>query len=272
MQTADQSVITVNRFQVESHLLERAVTVDCFATALPGQGSPELLFLNDGQSMEELGLAAMLEELACTQAIKPLICIAIHAGDRLMEYGTASVLDYLGRGYKAAAYSRFIFEELLPLICTKYQLEPGIKKSFAGFSLGALSALDIAWSHPRSFRSVGVFSGSLWWRKIGLDDGYVEDTDRIMHALVRAGEFAPWLKFFFETGAHDETMDRNHNGIIDSIDDTLGLIDELVAKGYNLTTDIRYLELPEGRHDIATWAVGMRAYLVWMWGTEEFKV
>ena len=36
--------------------------------------------------------------------------------------------------------------------------------------------------------------------------------------------YFPGLKFFFQCGNMDETMDRNKNGIIDSIDDTLDLI------------------------------------------------
>ena len=60
-------------------------------------------------------------------------------------------------------------------------------------------------------------------------------------------------------------MDRNNNGIIDSIDDTLGLIDDLISKGYDKQA-IRYLELKDGRHDIATWARAMPVFLKWGWG------
>jgi hypothetical protein len=67
----------------------------------------------------------------------------------------------------------------------------------------------------------------------------------------------------------DETMDRNNNGIIDSIDDTLDLINELVRKGYNRDDDIFYLEMPEGRHDVATWSRAMPVFLKWGWGTKE---
>jgi hypothetical protein len=68
---------------------------------------------------------------------------------------------------------------------------------------------------------------------------------------------------FFETGTLDETADRNNNGIIDSIDDTLSLIEELVKKGYDPETDIRYLELPDGKHDVATWARAFPEFLKW---------
>jgi len=139
-------------------------------------------------------------------------------------------------------------------------------KAFAGFSLGGLSALDIVWNHPQEFLKAGVFSGALWWRTKALDKGYVEDRDRIMHVSIRKGNYHPGLKFFFETGTMDETEDRNNNGIIDSIDDTLGLIEELKNKGYHYPTDINYLELQDGRHDIQTWAKAMPEFLKWGWG------
>jgi hypothetical protein len=101
-----------------------------------------------------------------------------------------------------------------------------------------------------------------------LNEGYVEAEDRIMHKLIREGEYAPNLKFFFETGTLDEKMDRNHNGIIDSIDDTLDLIKELEEKGYSTESDIHYLELPDGKHDVATWAKAFPEFLKWGWGVK----
>jgi len=131
--------------------------------------------------------------------------------------------------------------------------------------LGGLCALDMVWNHPTEFTKAGVFSGSLWWRDKDQDDvDFNEDTDRIMHRQVRETTgFYPWLKFFFETGAMDESMDRNNNGVIDSIDDTLSLIDDLVAKGYDREKDIFYLELKDGKHDIPTWGRAMPVFLKW---------
>ena len=129
--------------------------------------------------------------------------------------------------------------------------------------------MDISWKHPEIFNRVGVCSASFWWRLKDLNDGYVEETDRIMHKLVREGSYKQGLKFFFSTGTQDETMDRNNNGIIDSIDDTLGLIAELEAKGYKNGADIQYLELQDGRHDVPTWARAMPAFLKWGWGNSH---
>lgn len=216
--------------------------------------------------MEKLELADILTQLQKDNEIAPLFCVGVHCGeDRKNEYGVAGVPDYKGRGAKAGLYTKFVFEELLPFIRKESGMPAFKDKSFAGFSLGGLSALDIAWKHPKEFYRVGVFSGSLWWRSKALDKGYNEDTDRIIHDEVRKGHYASWLKFFFETGTLDETEDRNNNGIIDSIDDTLSLIDELVKKGYDRETDIEYLELENGKHDVATWAMAMPDFLKWGW-------
>lgn len=249
--------------------LGRKVTLDFFYTFNEGYRPEEisLLLFNDGQNMEELGLANILTELRASGQLSPLLCVGIHCGeDRKNEYGTAAIKDYKGRGAKAGLYTNFIFEELLPFIYRQRGTDRFKEKAFAGFSLGGLSALDIVWNHPGEFTRSGVFSGSFWWRTKALEDGYVEETDRIMHALIRKGSFYPSLKFFFETGTKDEIEDRNNNGIIDSIDDTLGIIDELVKKGYNKETDIAYLELQDGRHDIVTWAKAMPVFLKWGWG------
>jgi hypothetical protein len=85
---------------------------------------------------------------------------------------------------------------------------------------------------------------------------------------VRKGTYKPWLKFFFETGTLDETADRNNNGVIDAIDDTISLIYELQMKGYNRENDIKYVELADGRHDVSTWAKAFPAFLIWGWGNE----
>jgi enterochelin esterase-like enzyme len=268
MDVYETATLLTEEKTIKSGHLDRDVVITCFLPkAVKDPAQMGLLLINDGQNMKELGLADMLDGLITGGKIQPLLCVAIHAGpERIMEYGTASRPDYKGRGAKAPAYTAFVMEELLPFIHRNYQVASFREKSFAGFSLGGLSAMDIAWNHPQEFTKLGLFSASFWWRTKGLNDGYVEDTDRIIHAEVREGGFYPWLKFFFETGTQDETMDRNNNGIIDSIDDTLALIGELLAKGYNREKDICYLELSDGKHDIATWARAFPLFLKWGWG------
>ena len=254
---------------LKSRYLERSVQVDLYLpAAVSDMQEVSLLLINDGQDLGRMGMADILSNLYDKERLLPLLCVGIHAGeDRKMEYGTTVSVDYQGWGARAGAYSEFIFEELLPAVRSRYKAPEFREKAFAGFSLGALSAMDIVWHHPQEFRRAGLFSGSFWWRKVDKDDpGYTETRYRIMHEEVRKGSFCPWLKFFFECGTEDELEDRNQNGIIDSIDDTLDLIGELAAKGYDLQRDVRYLEIAGGRHDVATWARAMPEFLSWGWG------
>ena len=126
----------------------------------------------------------------------------------------------------------FIKSELLPAIHKLTGIEHFASTAFAGFSLGGLSALDIAWHNPELFDKAGIFSGSFWWRSKDLNKGYT-DSDRIMHSIIRQTQAKPGLKIWLQTGTKDETADRNKNGIIDSIDDTVDLIEELELKALN---------------------------------------
>jgi enterochelin esterase-like enzyme len=262
--------ILVEQNTIESVFLERDVIVDAY---LPRNVEyPEnmgLLLINDGQDLPKMPFDEILDELISNKAIEPVVCIGIYCGpDRRMEYGTAAQPDYKGRGAKAALYTQFVLEELLPFIRKTYGVASFKEKSFAGFSLGALSALDIVWNNPQQFSKAGLFSASFWWRSKGYGDDYNDDTDRIMHQQIRNGAFNPWLKFFFECGAMDEGEDRNNNGIIDSIDDTLDIIKELKALGY--TDDhVHYLELADGRHDVPTWGKALPEFLKWGWSSVD---
>jgi enterochelin esterase-like enzyme len=254
---------------VRSVHLDRMVEADFFVPPTAGDSQDvSLLLINDGQDLERLGLWAMLDELYERDLINPLICVGIHAGmERKMEYGTAGQPDYQGRGAKAGAYTRFIFEELVPMIRRRLGIPVFREKAFAGFSLGALSAMDIVWRHPEEFARAGLFSGSFWWRSRDKGDTDFDETmDRIMQREVHEGGYYPWLKFFFECGTEDEKEDRNGNGVIDSIDDTRDLIAALVQKGYDPAKDIRYLEIEGGDHSVETWARAMPEFLLWGWG------
>ncbi len=253
-----------------SEYLEREVTIDIY---LPLQYQPHeqlsLLLINDGQDLSKMSFDEILDGLIAEGQIAPMICVAIHCGsDRKMEYGTAYAADYKGRGAKAGLYTKFIFDELLPFIRKTCQAPSFKDKSFAGFSLGALSAMDIVWNHPSEFNRVGIFSGSLWWRRKGYEDGYEDEKDRLMHLQIRKGGFYPWLRTFIQCGLLDEAEDRNNNGVIDSIDDALDLIVELKAKGYT-DEHIHYLELEDGKHDVATWGKAFPDFLKWGWGSEK---
>ena len=263
----DDSVVSVP--------LNRAVHLTIILPPAYSETGPLLpvLYLNDGQDLPRLHMSDVLNSLYKAQTIKPFVLVAMHANvDRIQEYGTAARADYMKRGSKAGAYTDFVLSELLPYIQKRYHVSPDPAQCvIAGFSLGGLSAFDIGFHHPDRFSRIGVFSGSFWWRKKQFSSAYDDETDRIMHSLIRESITKPAVRFWLQTGTNDETSDRNNNGVIDSIDDTLDIIKELEKKGYQREQngdprDIRYVEVEGGEHNQRTWSAIMPDFLTWAFG------
>jgi len=268
-QTSGIESVTVRRDDgLTSVYLKRTVHLEIILPPHYETGAERLpvLYLNDGQDLERLRMTHVLDSLYGQKAVRPFVLVAIPAGDRIQEYGVAAQPDYMNRGSKAADYTEFVRHELLPYIQKHYRVtDRAAEAAFAGFSLGGLSAFDLVWNNPELFRKAGVFSGSFWWRSKGIGEGYT-DADRIMHAQVRAGTYKQGLQFWLQTGTLDETDDRDGDGIIDSIDDTLDVIAELERKGYRWNRAIRYVEVKGGRHDPETWGQIMPDFLTWAFG------
>jgi len=230
--------------------------------------SYQLLLINDGQDLAAMDMVSILSDLEAGNQIAPFVTVGIHANEnRIQEYGTAGQPDYANRGSLAGATTSFVLHELLPYLNEKYACRQ-TDIVYAGFSLGGLMAIDMVWNHPHVFSTTAVFSGALWWRQKALDAGY-RDIDRIMHAIIRNSDYRYGLKFWFQCGGRDETDDRDGDGIIDSIQDVLECIGELERKGYQWCKDIAYLEMPDGEHNVPTWALAMPLFLTWAFGKKE---
>lgn len=256
--------IIITAHTVESTYLSRNVGFEIFLPGnLLGNEKLNLLLLNDGQDAAGLKVQQTLSELYFKEKTAAVAVVAIKASkDRVEEYGVANEPDFLGRGSKAADYTAFILNELLPLVDNLIEFPINGKRAFAGFSLGGLSAFDIVWNNDDVFDIAGVLSGSFWWRKKDLKDGY-EDSDRIMHQVISSSNIKPEVKFWLMTGTDDEKADRNKNCIIDSIDDTIDVIKELLKKGYKRPNDIFYYEMVGGEHNVLTWSKALPAFLTW---------
>jgi enterochelin esterase-like enzyme len=250
---------------LESRILGEARTIDVF---LPrGYRSDTLgrypvLYANDGQDMSTVDLAGVLDSLQASGAMSPALVVAIHATERIEDYGTAGIPNAQELGIRSARYQQFLLEEVMPVIETRYRVETGPgHTAMMGWSLGGLSAFDLTWLHSDRFGSVGVFSGSFWWRT---DDSSpaAKQASRIMHRRIRETSVRPSIRMWFQTGMHDESSDRDGDGVIDAIQDTEELIAELVRKGYHRGTDIVDLTV-EGKHDLPTWKRLLPEFLKW---------
>ncbi len=260
------SNISIQRLEQFSLHLNRTVILDVYVDLHQLKNEEtSLLLINDGQDLLKMDLDVILQKMHISTSINPLLVVGIHCNEnRKNEYGTAHVLDYLDRGNQSSQYQTYIVAELIPFIKRMFNINTFKQKAIAGFSLGALSAVDTALNHPGKFAVVGAFSGAFWWRdKDQFAKDFDENKNRILHQRVQKSAYQPSLRFFFEAGQLDETADRNNNGIIDSIDDTLDLIAALKQIGYHHPSEIHYLELADGKHNIATWAITMPYFLEW---------
>ena len=227
-----------------------------------------VLYLNDGQDLERLHLQSTLDALYASGALRPFVLVAPHANEqRVQEYGTATHPDFNGRGSRAGAYTNFIIKELLPFAQANYHASADPAQAvMAGFSLGGLSAVDMVWHHPEAFARAGAFSGSFWWRQRAVGAGYTP-ADRIMHGLVRARRAHPSHGFWLQSGTLDERNDRNENGVIDSIEDCLDLMEALIANGLDAQRALRYVQVEGGHHHPDTWGRVMPDFLRWAFGS-----
>jgi enterochelin esterase-like enzyme len=226
-------------------------------------GMPVLVAL-DGQNMAAWRLDETLAGLAAKGGRELPLVVAIPAGpDRLDEYGLAGLPDHAGRGGKAAEFQRFVVEVVLPAVRARYAVttDPA-RTGIMGSSLGGLAAFDLAWRHPGVFGFAGIFSGSFWWRGDNASSA-AKQQSRLAHRRVRETPPPPRLRLWFEAGTKDETDDRDGNGVIDAIQDTTELLDELERRGFRRGTDLRYVELAGGEHNEATWARALPEFLDW---------
>ena len=220
-----------------------------------------VLLMNDGQDFGPMRLEETLSKTFVDKKMRPFLYFGIECNEnRIHEYGIASSADFKGRGGRADVYSRFILEEFLPFLKKEFKVSRnGADWVYCGMSLGGLSAFDIAYANPDKFGKIGVFSGSFWWRKKAYVKNDVADRSRMLLDVIKSQTFSRHLKFWLQTGTEDEKADRNGNGVIDAIDDTLDVIKELQAKGYSYPGDISYVEIEGGKHDLPTWGTVFRS-------------
>ncbi len=227
-----------------------------------------VLLMNDGQDYDAMNLEKTLTQAFANVELRPFCYVGIACNeDRMNEYGISSSPDYKNRGKRALSYTKFIIEEFIPFLRNEFNVSKnGADWVYCGMSLGGLSALDIAYNNPNYFNKVGVFSGSFWWRKKAYVKGDTLDRSRIILEVIKKRPYVAGQKFWFQCGTADEMADRNNNGVIDAIDDTLDVIKELQQKGYTYPGDISYVEVKDGKHDLPTWGHIFPEFLSWAFG------
>ncbi|MFZ4057744.1 MAG: alpha/beta hydrolase, partial [Ferruginibacter sp.] len=235
--------------KVYSRHMQDHIPLTIYSTPMPDDKRElNLLLFNDGQDIDSLEMAKTMENLYKQKEIGALLVVAVHAVNRMQIYGVDGIPDFQQRGSKAGAYNAFIKNELFDFIKKKAGVRSFKTVAIAGFSLGGLSAFDVAWNNTEKFDKVGVFSGSFWWRDKDISDSsYSDSLNRIMYHKIKTSRKKPKLAYWFYAGAAEETSDRDKNGVIDVIDDTKDIIQIIQKKKDGATDQIVYIESPTGK-------------------------
>jgi enterochelin esterase-like enzyme len=263
-----QSKIKQQEDEIYSRHLQEHIKLTIISTPMPdNKNEMNLLLLNDGQDVEKWRVKQITDSLYKKKLIDPVLIVAIHAGDRIQEYGVAGFPDFQNRGSRADKYEAFIINELYDFAKKKAGIRKFKSVVLAGSSLGGLSAFDIAWNNADNIDKVGVFSGSFWWRdKDAANADYADDKDRIMLNKLKSSRKRPKLQYWFYAGAKEEDGDRDKDGVIDVIDDTKDLIAIIKNKNVCIPSDIVYVESADGKHEYGDWSKALPGFLIWSFG------
>ncbi|MGD9524548.1 MAG: alpha/beta hydrolase [Gemmatimonadales bacterium] len=209
-----------------------------------------VIYLQDGQNLFDpatsyAGHWGLLETLAARGAEEPVILVGIPnlGRGRLREY---SPFDDAIRGPGAAVgYLRWLAQMVKPMVDGAFRTLPDrAHTGVGGSSMGGLFALYAVVGAAATFGAAWVMSPALWYA-----DG----------AIVRWLRRQPgptgniWLDIGLEEG--DEALL-----------DAREMRDLLVARGWNLGGQLRYLEDPDGDHDEASWGRRVREHWTVMAG------
>lgn len=258
-----------------------------------------VLYLNDGQDSEAVGLKPTLQRLLAEDKIAPLIVVAIGMPkDRLGAYGLSDRLaarSLVGDsrvgplGTQAHAYSHWLAASLVPFVDARYRSVPRPQgRAILGWSLGGLNAFNLGWQYPEVFGIAGAFSPSFWLAGERDDAAAIQRT-RLAQRMVDAGGRREGARFWLSVGDREETDDRDGDGVIDAVDDARDLVDGYGGNGATLRglrqlgykTNLGERDMPAaddsaafrlfpgGEHNQASWAKELPEFLAWAFPAKD---
>ncbi|HEX8701154.1 MAG TPA: alpha/beta hydrolase-fold protein [Myxococcaceae bacterium] len=218
-----------------------------------------VLYMHDGQSIMNTKTAAFgiewqvdetAQSLIQAGQMEPIIIVGVYnTDDRIPEYTPVATAQY--GGGKANDYGRLLVEVIKPLIDDKYLTKPGAEfTGVAGSSLGGLVSMYFGITRSDTFSRIGVISPSVWW------------ADRDIVTRVQALNAKPPLRIWVDIGTNE---DGSVSESEETVNDTRALRDALIAEGWVLDTDLKYLEVQGGRHHENSWAARMDQILKYLY-------
>ena len=235
---------TTRRGTVVDHHLHSSVfgAPRAYSVYQPARFRPErrypLLIVHDGiDYLQYASLVNVLDNLIHRLEIPPLIAALTQSPDRLNEYGANP------------AHGRFLVEDLVPDLESRYHLADVDDRVLLGASFGAVASLHTAWNHPGAFSKLLLQSGSFAFTDVGPHDlGPVFDPVVDFMNRFRADPGRPAEKIFLSAGIYESLIYFNRS-----------LLPVLQGTG----ASVRMVEAPDG-HNWENWRDHLREGLTWL--------
>jgi predicted alpha/beta superfamily hydrolase len=202
-----------------------------------------VMYMNDGQNLfdaatafngVEWGVDETAQRLIEAGELDPLIIVGVYnAGEHRIDEYSPTVDPKQNRGGKADLYGRFIVEELKAFIDRRYRAKPGPEHTgLGGSSLGGLVTLYLGLKYPQVFSRLMVMSPSVWW-----DHG-------VILRVVKSLRAKPSTRIWLDIGTKEGKFTPGH---------VRTLRDELIAQGWRLDSDLKFLQVKGGQHSEHDW-------------------
>jgi enterochelin esterase-like enzyme len=202
-----------------------------------------VLYIQDGQNLfdpetafirgKHWKLGETAGKLISEGEVAPLVIVGVGNGrERRIDEYTPTRDERRGAGGRADLYGRFLLEELIPFVDSRFRIAGGARATgLGGSSLGGLVSLYLALRHPETFGKVAVLSPSVWWDRSRIV--------RMVRALPARLDVTIWLDIGTEEGRLEVKRTRL-------------LRDALRARGWK-PSRLRYLEVEGAVHDEEAW-------------------
>lgn len=257
--------IKLNEDKIYSRHLQKQMELVIISTPVPSDKSDfNLLILNDGQDLEKLRVKSIVDSLWKKKSIKPLLVVGIKTTDRKEMYGVTGMQDYLNQGKSTEKYSNFINNELLSYVKKMAGVRKFNSVTFAGNTLGGLSAFDISWDNWQKIDMVGVFSGSFDLNNLNPADlKYSSDKNNLVLQKIASSRKRPKLKYWFYAGSNENSTLKHE--FSNEQKSTKDLMDLILKKKVCAPGDIFYIE-SSGGNDFSSWSQVFPDFLIWAVG------
>lgn len=193
------------------------------------------------------------DQLIARNLIHPAILVAIDCGPKKDEGRFDELVPTTDpktkKGGHIEGYFKFIATQVKPYVDRHYRTMPQPQYTgIAGFSFGGLASTYMGYYHSEVFGLAGCMSTSLWWN----------DQDLVKAIEADKSHKKP-VRFWFDAGIDEG----------DSWQNSLRLVNALIAKGWREGDDVAFFLDYAGVHDHASWAYQVPQMLQYLLRKQE---